>query len=73
MHFFRTFKKSTAPYKVHNMGPRYINTDYSCISAYTVDFKYYIRGNQKGSIQYLDILYGTAVYATRHRHGYCII
>ncbi len=24
MHFFRTFKKSTAPYKVHNMGLRYI-------------------------------------------------
>jgi hypothetical protein len=22
--FFRTFKKSTAPYKVHNMGFRYI-------------------------------------------------
>ncbi len=22
--FFRTFKKSTAPYKVHNMGLRYI-------------------------------------------------
>ncbi len=25
MYFFRTFKKSTAPYKVHNMGLRYIN------------------------------------------------
>ncbi len=24
LYFFRTFKKSTAPYKVHNMGPRYI-------------------------------------------------
>ncbi len=24
MYFFRTFKKSTAPYKVHNMGLRYI-------------------------------------------------
>ena len=24
--FFRTFKKSTAPYKVHNMGLRYIIT-----------------------------------------------
>ncbi len=24
MYFFRTFKKSTAPYKVHNMGFRYI-------------------------------------------------
>jgi hypothetical protein len=23
---FRTFKKSTAPYKVYNMGLRYINT-----------------------------------------------
>jgi hypothetical protein len=23
MYFFRTFKKSTAPYKVHNMGLRY--------------------------------------------------
>ncbi len=26
MYFFRTFKKSTAPYKVHNMGLRYIIT-----------------------------------------------
>ncbi len=26
MYFFRTFKKSTAPYKVHNMGLRYIKT-----------------------------------------------
>jgi hypothetical protein len=25
MYFFRTFKKSTAPYKVHNMGLRYIH------------------------------------------------
>jgi hypothetical protein len=25
MYFFRTFKKSTAPYKLHNMGLRYIN------------------------------------------------
>ncbi len=25
MYFFRTFKKSTAMYKVHNMGLRYIN------------------------------------------------
>ncbi len=25
MYFFRTFKKSTAPYKVHNIGLRYIN------------------------------------------------
>jgi hypothetical protein len=25
MYFFRTFKKSTAPYKVHNMGLLYIN------------------------------------------------
>ncbi len=24
MHFFRTFRKSTVPYKVHNMGLRYI-------------------------------------------------
>ena len=24
MYFFRTFKKSTAPYKVQNMGLRYI-------------------------------------------------
>jgi hypothetical protein len=24
MYLFRTFKKSTAPYKVHNMGLRYI-------------------------------------------------
>ncbi len=24
MYFFRTFKESTAPYKVHNMGLRYI-------------------------------------------------
>jgi hypothetical protein len=24
MYFFRTFKKSTAQYKVHNMGLRYI-------------------------------------------------
>jgi hypothetical protein len=24
MYFFRTFKKSTVPYKVHNMGLRYI-------------------------------------------------
>ncbi len=24
MYFFRTYKKSTAPYKVHNMGLRYI-------------------------------------------------
>ena len=24
MYFFRTFKKSTTPYKVHNMGLRYI-------------------------------------------------
>ncbi len=24
MYFFRTFKKSTAPYKVHNVGLRYI-------------------------------------------------
>jgi hypothetical protein len=24
MYFFRTFKKSKAPYKVHNMGLRYI-------------------------------------------------
>jgi hypothetical protein len=27
MYFFRTFKKSTAPYKVHNMGLRYIKPD----------------------------------------------
>ncbi len=26
MYFFRTFKKSTAPYKVHNMGLRYIKS-----------------------------------------------
>jgi hypothetical protein len=26
MYFFRTFKKSTAPYKVHNMGLGYIKT-----------------------------------------------
>ncbi len=26
MYFFRTFTKSTAPYKVHNMGLRYIIT-----------------------------------------------
>ncbi len=26
MYFFRTFKQSTAPYKVHNMGLRYIKT-----------------------------------------------
>ena len=26
MYFFRTFKKSTAPYKVHNLGIRYIKT-----------------------------------------------
>ncbi len=26
MYFFRTFKKSTVPYKVHNMGLRYIIT-----------------------------------------------
>jgi hypothetical protein len=25
MYFFRTFKKSTVPYKVYNMGLRYIN------------------------------------------------
>jgi hypothetical protein len=25
MYFFRTFKKSTAPYEVHNMGLQYIN------------------------------------------------
>ena len=29
MYFFRTFKKSTAPYKVHNMGLRYIITIYA--------------------------------------------
>jgi hypothetical protein len=28
MNFFRTFKKSTAPYKVHNMGLRYIKVIY---------------------------------------------
>jgi hypothetical protein len=27
MYFFRTFKKSTAPYKVHNMGLRYIKSN----------------------------------------------
>ncbi len=27
MYFFKTFKKSTAPYKVHNMGLRYIKTN----------------------------------------------
>jgi hypothetical protein len=27
MYFFRTFKKSTAPYIVHNMGLRYIKND----------------------------------------------
>ncbi len=27
MYFFRTFKKSTAPYKVHNMGRWYIKKD----------------------------------------------
>jgi hypothetical protein len=32
MYFFRTFKKSTALYKVHNMGLRYINNDVSCCS-----------------------------------------
>jgi hypothetical protein len=26
MYFFRTFKKSTAPYKVHNMGLRLLDT-----------------------------------------------
>ena len=31
MYFFRTFKKSTAPYKVHNMGLRYIK-DFSIVS-----------------------------------------
>ncbi len=30
MYFFRTFKKSTAPYKVHNMGLRYIKTIIAC-------------------------------------------
>ncbi len=29
MCFFRTFKKSTAPYKVHNMGLRYIKVERS--------------------------------------------
>ena len=29
MYFFRTFKKSTAPYKVHNMGLRYIKLEYA--------------------------------------------
>ncbi len=29
MYFFRTFKKSTAPYKVHNMGLLYIIAFYS--------------------------------------------
>jgi hypothetical protein len=28
MYFFRTFKKSTAPYNVHNMGLRYIKSIY---------------------------------------------
>ncbi len=28
MYFFRTFKKSTAQYKVHNMGLRYIKGQY---------------------------------------------
>ncbi len=27
MYFFRTFKKSTVPYKVHNMGLRYIKNN----------------------------------------------
>jgi hypothetical protein len=33
MYFFRTFKKSTAPYKVHNMGLRYIK----CFKPYQLE------------------------------------
>jgi hypothetical protein len=29
MYFFRTFKKSTVPYKVHNMGLRYIKSTFT--------------------------------------------
>ncbi len=32
MYFFRTFKKSTAPYKVHNMGLRYIKFPIACLN-----------------------------------------
>jgi hypothetical protein len=32
MYFFRTFKKSTSPYKVHNMGLRYIKKYMLCRS-----------------------------------------
>ncbi len=32
MYFFRTFKKSTAPYKVHNMGLRYIKYSKLCLA-----------------------------------------
>ncbi len=39
MYFFRTFKKSTAPYKVHNMGLRYIKY-------YNIIYKYYIITSQ---------------------------
>jgi hypothetical protein len=37
IYFFRTFKKSTVPYKVHNMGLRYINSrDYDILFRSTI-------------------------------------
>jgi hypothetical protein len=42
MYFFRTFKKSIAPYKVHNMGLRYIK--YAIVingTAYAVSFSFH--------------------------------
>jgi hypothetical protein len=39
MYFFKTFKKSTAPYKVHNMGLRYIK---KIIEHFTQNFVTYL-------------------------------
>ena len=35
MYFFRTFKKSTAPYEVHNLGLRYIKIHIDGVEQHT--------------------------------------
>jgi hypothetical protein len=45
MYFFRTFKKSTAPYKVHNMGLRYIKKIIGLSKNYRIKDGYLVSGN----------------------------
>jgi hypothetical protein len=54
MYFFRTFKKSTAPYKVHNMGLRYIKNLHSLLKILGSAYTEYMQNNLTVPLLLLD-------------------